>query len=86
MVMGICRKIIAVLLIVVATVAIIGVSVESTAIYQPLVQSFTPFNFGKIGTALATLLTGVLGMPLILLSVGLIGLLMPNRSSKKNKK
>jgi hypothetical protein len=60
-----------------AVIALIGVFMGSGAIFQPLMDSLSPFDFRKFGEALNVLITGQLGMPFMLFMIGFIGLTMP---------
>lgn len=75
--MGILRKIISMILLLASLTALIGICVITPEIFQPIAQSFQPFSFENFVLALYGLLVGVLGFPLVLLILGIIGFTIP---------
>ena len=81
--MGIIRRVVSSVLMLGAVLALVGVFMGAGNIFQPLTDSFAPFDFQAFGSALNGLITGSLGMPFMLFILGFIGLTMPNPAKKK---
>ena len=68
------RKIISFALLIAAVVALIGFFIGSgTLVFDPIIDAFDPFNFADLGTALYNAMYQ-LGIPLIMIMLGIIGL------------
>jgi hypothetical protein len=67
------RKIAGMVLTVAAILAIISAVISGGETFGPLIDTFDPFDWRACGAELNRLLTGSLGMPLLMLIVGLIG-------------
>jgi hypothetical protein len=80
--MGGIRKLVSLILMVGAVVALIGAFMGAGNIFQPLADSLSPFDFQQFGQALNGLITGQLGMPFMLFMLGFIGLTMPGSAGK----
>jgi len=75
--MGVLRKIVSGLVMLVAVLALVGAFAGNTSAFRPLVDSFSPFDARAFGVAFHGLVVGFLGVPFVLLMLGFIGLTMP---------
>lgn len=72
-VLDIIRKIVCFVLMIGAGLALISVFMGAGNVFQPLIDSFKPFNLADCGQALANLINDYLGIPFIMFMLGLIG-------------
>jgi hypothetical protein len=67
------RKIVGMVLTVAALLAIATLLVSGGETFKPLFDTFSPFDWQKCGAEINNLLSGRLGIPLLMLMMGLIG-------------
>ena len=80
--MGIVRKFVSFILMAAAIFALVAVFVGTEDVLQPIADSFSPFEFRAFGYALNGLITGYVGIPLMLFILGFIGMTIPDASKE----
>jgi TRAP-type C4-dicarboxylate transport system permease small subunit len=67
------RKIVGMVLTVAAILAIITLVIGGGETFKPLIDTFKPFDWKQCGAEINALLAGRMGIPLLMLMMGLIG-------------
>jgi hypothetical protein len=80
----IIRKLVCFVLMIGAGLALLSVFMGAGNVFQPLIDSFKPFNLSACGVALADLINDYLGIPFIMFMLGLIGFTFDDSTGVKN--